>query len=116
MAITIEAYAVTETISTTEWSLTTDSAGPDADTTDGIYQVFLELNALAAGDVFVFALYEKVQAASTQRLVFSATFADVQGEPVWVSPSFVLGNGWDCTLLKASGTDRAINTRISKVA
>lgn len=116
MAITIEAYAVTETVSTTEWSLTTDTSGPDADTTDGIYQVWLDLNALAAGDIFELYGYEKVQSAGTQRKFMTAPFVGVQSNPNWVSPTFVLGNGWDFTLLKISGTDRAIGTRISKVA
>jgi hypothetical protein len=116
MAITIDAYTGTETVSTTEWSMTTDTAGPDADTTDGIYQAFVDLNALAAGDIYEFKAYEKVLSSSTQRLVYSARFADVQTHPVWASPTLVLGHGWDMTLKKISGTDRAIDWRISKVA
>jgi hypothetical protein len=115
MAIS-EAYSGSETVSTTEWSLTTDTAGPDVDTTDGIYQAFLDLNALAAGDVFVFKVYEKVLSSSTQRLVFSATFAGAQGSPNWASPSLILLHGWDMTLDKLSGTDRAIDWSIRKVA
>jgi hypothetical protein len=116
MAITIDAYTGTETVSTTEWSMTTDTSGPDADTTDGIYQAFVDLNALAAGDSFEFKAYEKVLSSSTQRLIYSARFVDVQTQPVWVSPTLVLGHGWDMTLKKLAGTDRAIDWRISKVA
>lgn len=116
MTITVEAYTGTETVSTTEWSLTTDTAGPDTDTTAGIYQAFLDLNALAAGDVFEFKAYEKVRTGDTQRAVYSARFANAQGTPVWASPSLILGIGWDMTLKKISGTDRAINWRISKVS
>lgn len=115
MAIT-EAYSGTETVTTTEWSMTTDTAGPDADTTDGVFQAFLELNALAAGDVFEFRIYEKVLSSSTQRLIFESRFANVQGAPVWASPSLILMHGWDMTLKKISGTDRAINWSIRKVA
>ena len=115
MAIT-EPFAVSETITTTEHSLTTDTAGPDAETSDGVFQVFLDLNALAAGDVFDFAVYEKVQSSSTQRKIFTARFAGVQAQPVWVSPSLILMHGWDATLKKISGTDRAIDTSIRKVA
>ncbi len=111
-----ELYAVTETVGTTEHSLTTDTAGPDADTADGVFQCFLELHNLAKGDIFDFAVYEKVQAASTQRLVFSVRFAHAQSSPVWVSPSLVLLHGWDMTLVKIAGTDRAINTSIRQVA
>lgn len=116
MAITIEAYAVTETVSTTEWSLTTDSAGPDTDTTDGIYQVWLDLSALQAGDIFELYGYEKIQGAGTQRKFLSVPLVGVQAVPGYPCPSYLLGSGWDFTLLKISGTDRAIVTRISKVA
>lgn len=116
MTITVEAFTGTETVSTTEWSMTTDSAGPDVDTTSGIFQAFIDLNALAAGDVFTFAAYEKVRTGDTQRKVYTAVFAHAQPTPVWVSPTLILGVGWDMTLIKNAGTDRAINWRISKVA
>lgn len=115
MAIS-EAFTGTETVSTTEWSLTTDTGGPDAETSDGVFQVFLDLNALAAGDLFEFKAYEKVLSGSTQRLVYSARFAGAQGAPNWASPSLILINGWDMTLKKISGTDRSIDWSIRKVA
>lgn len=115
MAIS-EAFSGSETVSTTEWSLTTDTAGPDAQTDDGVYQVFLDVSAVAAGDVFTLTVYEKVLAASTQRKVFTATFANVQVQPNWVSPSLILLHGWDVTLVKKAGTDRNIDWSIRKVA
>lgn len=116
MTITVEAFTGTETISTTEHSLTTDSSGPDVDTTAGIFQAFIDLNALAAGDEFIFRAYETVRAGDTQRLVYTATFSGAQATPIWVSPTLILGVGWDFTLDKVAGTDRAINWRISKIA
>jgi hypothetical protein len=116
MTITVEAYTGTETVSTTEHSLTTDSAGPDVDVTAGIYQAFIDLNALAAGDEFVFKAYEKVRTGDTQRLVYTATFSGAQSMPIWVSPTLILGIGWDMTLDKVAGTDRAINWRISRIS
>lgn len=116
MTITVEAFTGTETISTTEHSLTTDSGGPDVDTTAGIFQAFIDLNALAAGDEFIFRAYETVRTGDTQRLVYTATFAGAQATPIWVSPTLILGVGWDFTLDKVAGTDRAINWRISKIA
>ncbi len=116
MAITVEAYTGTETVGTTEHSMTTDTSGPDTDTNAGVYQAFLDLNALATGDEFEFKVYEKVRTGDTQRAVFSCRFAHAQSTPVWASPSLILGVGWDMTLKKISGTDRAINWRISKAA
>ncbi len=116
MTITVEAFTGTETVGATEHSMTTDSSGPDADTNAGIYQAFIDLNAIAAGDGFEFKVYEKVRTGDTQRLVYSAQFAGAQGTPVWVSPTLLLGIGWDMTLKKVGGTDREIAWRISKVA
>lgn len=115
MAIS-EAYSGTETVTSTEWSLTGDDSSLDAITTDGVYQCFLELHNLAAGDSYRFRVYEKVIAGSTQRLVFEANFGGAQGEPVWASPALVLMHGWDMSLYKVAGTDRAINWSIRSVA
>lgn len=111
-----ETFTGSETVGTTEWSLTTDTAGPDVAATDGIYQVFLDLSALAAGDVFEFRLYEKVLASSTQRRLMTATFSGVQADPVYASPSLILLNGWDATVIKISGTDRSIDWSVRSVA
>lgn len=117
MTITIAAFEGSETVSTTEHSMTTDTSGPDADTTDGIFQAFIDLNALEGGDEFELKVYETVATSGgTQRLVYSASFAGAQATPVWVSPTLILGVGWDMTLTKIAGTDRSIVWRIAQVA
>jgi hypothetical protein len=115
MAIT-EAYAISETVSTTEWSFTTDTSGPDADTNDGVYQGFFDVSAIANGDVFRFRVYEKVLSAGTQWVAFEAVLANAQAEPIFVTPSLILLHGWDMTWLKVSGSDRNIDGSIRKVA
>ena len=116
MTIAIEAFTGTETVGTTEHSLTADTAGPVADTTAGVYQPFLDLNALAFDDVYRFSVHEKCRTGDTQQQVFSAEFSGAQASPLWAGPSLMLGIGWDMTLTKISGTDRTINWRISQVA
>lgn len=116
MAITIEAFTGTETIGTTEHSLTSDTSGPDADTTVGVYQAFIDLNAMASGDGYRLRVYEKCRTGDTQRLVFDQLFDGIQAAPIAVTPTLVLGIGWDMTLTKTAGTSRSINWRISKVA
>ena len=111
-----ELYSVTETVGATEWSLTTDSSGPDADTTDGVFQLWLDLSALAAGDTFVIRLYEKVASGGTQRLVESWVVSGAQSEPHWASPSVILMHGWDWTVQKSAGTDRSITGSVRQVA
>jgi hypothetical protein len=116
MTITIDAFTGTETVGTTEHSMTTDTAGPDADTTAGIFQPFIELHNVAAGDTFRFRVYEKSRTSGdTQRLCYSAEFTGAQASPLWAGPSLMLGIGWDMTLTKIAGTDRAINWRISSI-
>jgi hypothetical protein len=115
MAIS-EAFSGTETVSTTEWSMSTDTSGPDTQTGDGVYQFYLDLNALAKGDKFRFRVYEKVLSSSTQRVVFEASFANAQSNPIWVSPTLILMHGWDGTIIKIAGTDRSIDFSIRQVA
>jgi nitrogen fixation protein len=47
--------------------------------------------------------------------VFVATLSDAQSE-LWCSPMLILINGWDMTLQKIAGTDRAWDASIRKVA
>jgi len=115
MAIT-QLYNVSETVSTTEWSFTTDSSGPDTDTNDGIFQMFLDVNALAAGDIYQISIYEKIgDSGDTQRLVYRDVLSGAQAQPIWVSPSLVLMHGWDFTVKKLSGTDRAIEGSVRQL-
>ena len=70
MAIS-EAFTGTEAISTTEWSLTTDTAGPDAEASDGVFQCFIDVNDMVAGDILQIRLYEICRSGDTQRLQLS---------------------------------------------
>jgi len=111
-----EAYSGTITANTTEWSLTTNTAGPDTDTNDGVYQAFIDFNNSAGSDVFEYKVYEKVISSGTQRAVYSARIAGSQSGPIWASPSLILLHGWDMTIKKITGTDRSIDWSIRKVA
>lgn len=99
-----EVYSGSEAVSTTEWSLTTDSSGPDADTTAGTYQVWLDVSDMVAGDQLQVRVYEKVLSSSTQRVVYEAILTGAQSQPVWVSPPLILMHGWDVTLDALAGT------------
>ncbi len=114
MAIS-EAYAGSEAVSTTEWSMTTDTAGPDVDTNDGVYQIFLDVSDMVAGDELQIRVYEKVGAASTQRIVWQSNLVGAQSPPIWVSPSLILMHGWDATLDAIAGTI-TVDWSIRKVA
>ena len=115
MAIS-EAYADSASIGSTEYSLPNDSTTPAAITDDGIYQLFLDLSALTATEQYRLKIKEKVQSGSTQRVIQAVDFSGVQDEPVYITPSMILLHGWDITLQKLQGTDRAIEWSIRKVA
>jgi hypothetical protein len=106
----------TATISTTEYSLVGTAGALATDTTDGVFQVFIDAAALAAGDEFEIAVKEKATSGGTQRLIFKATLAGAQGSPIWVSPSLILMHGWDVTMDKIAGTDRSISWSVRQVA
>jgi hypothetical protein len=115
MAIT-QAYGGSATIGTTEFSLPNGTTTLASIAVAGIYQLFLDLSTLTATESYKLQIKEKVQAAGTQRLVQDITISGVQAEPVYVTPSLLLMNGWDMTLTKLGGTDRAIEFSIRKVA
>jgi len=105
MAIT-ELITGTEAVSTTEWSLATDTSydTADAQTTDGVFQVWLDLSDMVAADQLQIRIYEKVRSGDTQRIVYEAILSDVQQQPIWVSPSLVMMHGWDVTCDALAGT------------
>lgn len=107
MAIT--SYASdSPSVGTTEYSLAAASTSLPTKTDIGAFQVTADLNALAAGDVFLLQLYEMGVSGGTKRIVEEWVWDGVQGDPIFISPTFVLGNGWDWTVKKLSGTDRTI--------
>jgi hypothetical protein len=107
------------TVGTTELSLISGTTTLQTDTTDGLYVVVLDANAMANGDIFLLQWYEKAISTGTKRVV---------GDPVYIThaqgsaPNLVfyapvpLLHGWDVTLKKISGTDRAFSASIRKVA
>lgn len=115
MAIS-EAFNGSASIGTTEYDLPSASTTVSAQTTDGIYQLFLDLNALTSTEEYRLRIYEKVQSSSTQRVVQEVIFSGAQYEPVYVTPSLLFLHGWTFTLKKNFGTDRTINWSIRSVA
>jgi hypothetical protein len=105
MALT-EAFAGTQAVDSTEWSCTTDTSYDTGDlqTGDGIYQTFLDLSDMVAGDILQVRVMEKVGSASTSRVVYEAILREVQSTPNFVLPSLALIHGWDVTLKALAGT------------
>lgn len=97
-------YSGTKVLGATEWSCSTDTAGPDADTTAGTYQLVLDLADMVAGDELQVRCYEKCRSGDTQRQLWDTVLVGAQSNPLWGSPAFVLLHGWDFTITANSGT------------
>lgn len=103
------------TVTTTELSMVSGTTVLQSDTNDGIYQIFIDFSTMAAGDEYLVQVKERTTATSTQRVVWAASVAGAQPS-LFVSPTLILLHGWDATLDKQTGTDRAITWSIRRVA
>jgi hypothetical protein len=113
MAITLTNNSAT--IGATEFFLASNSTTKTSQTTVCILQVFLDLSALTAGEEYLIQCYEKVN-GGTDRVFYKASKLGTQNEPHWVSPSFIVGDGWEVSVKKIVGTDRAIPWSLRKVS
>ena len=98
------AYENTAAIGTTEFSCPNNSTTLTPITADGIYQVFLDVSDMVAGDELQIRAYEKVQSAGTQRIIYQSNLVGAQSPPIFVIPSLILLHGWDITLDCIAGT------------
>ena len=112
----MEAFQGSASVTATELDLPTNSTTLSTLTTKGIYQVLLDLNALTATEEYLLTIYEAVQPAGTRRVLSSVVLAGVQAQPIYVSPSLLLFNGWTFSLKLRQGTARTINWSIRSVA
>jgi len=101
-------------VSNTELSLITGTSSRQHNTTAGVYQLFIDgVTNMVKGDEFKVRVYEKCRASGTDRQVFSAILSDAQSE-LFVTPPLMLLNGWDFTMIRTAGSDRAFDTSIRK--
>lgn len=104
------------TISTTEISIVSGTSTLQTITDDGVYQLWIDPGNMAKGDEFRIKLYEKVEGTGGVKKVFVQwNLLGVQTE-IFMTPTFILMNGWDMTITKITGTDRAFDASIRKVA
>jgi hypothetical protein len=94
------------TIGSTEYSLPGDTATPTPQSTDCYVQPWISFASAAAGDRFRVRVYEKMNNGSSTAIVDRV----VNGaqSTLWTCPLLLVGGGWDVTVTKVAGTDRAI--------
>lgn len=105
------------TISTTEWSVTNNasySAASNKTTADTV-QLWLDLSDMIKADELELRFYEKVEATGgTVGLVQLWRFLGVQAT-LFVSPPFIVLNGWDFSLKRIAGTDVVVDASVRSV-
>lgn len=94
-------------IGTTEYFIISASTTATYQTTDAVFQAFVSLANMAAGDQYQITLYEKVN-AGTATAVLQSILTGAQAV-LWVSPSMIVGEGYEVGIKKLAGTDRTIN-------
>lgn len=104
------------TVGATELSIISGTTTLQANTTAGVYQLYVDaVTNMAKADEYRIRVYEKVKSSGTKRVLAEWTLLGVQTEN-FVSPSLILMNGFDFTLQKLAGTDRAFDASVRKVA
>jgi hypothetical protein len=90
--------------------------GGSGNATDGIFQLFVDLNALALSDNVEVRLLESALGGGTQRVIFQSNFWNAQDEPMFVSPTFILLHNWTFDIRQFAGASRALPWSIRQVA
>lgn len=104
------------TVNASELSVVSGTTTLQTVTDDGVYQLWIDAGTMAKGDEYRIRGYEKVEGTGgTKKVFLSRTLLGVQSE-IFVTPTFILINGWDFTIQKIAGTDRAFDASIRKVA
>jgi hypothetical protein len=111
-----EAYTLNAvTVGTTELSIVSGTTTLANDTNDGVYSLMVDSGNMAKGDEFRVRVYEKCLTGSTKKVIDGWTMLGVQGRNHY-TPPMILMHGWDMTIQKIAGTDRAFTASIRKVA
>lgn len=104
------------TISTTEYSLPNNSTVLTPQTDVCLLQSWIDFgNMIASGDEYEWKIYEKVYGSGgSQRTIAIGRCLGSQSSPV-VTPSLIVGDGWDVTVARIGGADRVIDWSIRKL-
>ncbi len=103
------------TIGASEYSLTNDSTSIATKTDTGFVTLLLDCANMAAGDEFEIAKQEKAVSGGTQRRTILSNLVGAQTPIIFETPPFFVGVGWDITVKKIAGTDRAFTWTIRSV-
>jgi len=93
------------TISTTEYFLASDSTTATYQTADYAMACLISTANMAAGDLFRFRVYEKIN-AGTAVVVYECYLNGAQSEALTLAVPPVT-EGWEVSIMRVSGSDRS---------
>ena len=104
----------TQTVTTTEHDMISDTSYDAGDLLTSNEQVMLELDAsaMAVGDVFEIARRETIDGTVIRTVL--GTLTDKQTEP-FVTPFLPNSEGWAYTAKKIAGADAAMHWKITRI-
>jgi hypothetical protein len=84
-------------------------------TTTGVYELAVDTNAMVAGDTLVLRVNDRVLTGGSNRLTYSATYANAQATFIKKSPPIVVLFNCTFTLEQQDGTGRNFPWAINKI-
>jgi len=104
------------TVGSTELSIVSATTTLQTVAVPGVYQLFVEGETnMAKSDKFAARIYDKVEGTGgTKRQFYELELHHAQTR-LLVSPMFTLIHGWDMTLQRVAGADRAFDASIRRV-
>lgn len=93
-------------ISTTEWSLATNTSfdAGDAQTSEGYLTAMLDLSDMVPGDHLEIRLYRKVRSGDPLIVFYRGAPKEAQSEHGFAVSTLPVKHGWDVTCKALSGT------------
>lgn len=97
-------FSASGLVANTEWSLSTNTAGPDFNNRSGVYQLFLNCSGMLGGDEYTVKIYERATniAGDLSLPTYNNVLVGPQSPEMFITPALILGNFWEITL-KNSG-------------
>ena len=87
----------------------------DTETDAGVYVLVIDTSNMAAGDITILRIKTKDKSGGTSRLAYSATYANIQGEPHKYSVPVPIDTEIVCTLEQTDGTGRNYDWNLLKL-
>ena len=99
-------YNVSEAVSTTEHSFTTDSAYSSGalQTDEGMMQAQLDVSDMVAGDELQIRVYRQLSSGGPVLIAYQANIVGPQSPPFVATPGLFVKHGYDVTCDAIAGT------------